>query len=48
MLATNLIEIRIPKKFSVETDGKFLRNPNLNEISLRRDYAGETEQKIYF
>ena len=33
----NLVEIRIPKKFSVcssswRTDRKFLRNPNLNEI----------------
>ena len=31
-----LVEIRIPKKFSVSfyilTDRKFLRNPNLNEI----------------
>ena len=28
---SNLIEIRIPK--DVETDWKFLRNPNLNEIT---------------
>ena len=37
----NLVEIRIPKKFSVsfqdvETDQKFLRNSNLNEISFCR------------
>ena len=35
----NLVEIRIPKKFSVcifleDTDRKFLRNANLNEITL--------------
>jgi hypothetical protein len=41
----NLVEIRIPKKFSVcffilgwrldeDTDRKFLRNPNLNEITV--------------
>ena len=39
--STNLVEIRIPKKFSVffilfewRTDRKFLRNPNLNEIKV--------------
>jgi hypothetical protein len=36
-MEANLVEIRIPKKFLVsfyilETDQKFLRNSNLNEI----------------
>jgi len=41
MFAINLVEIRISKKFPIciymyilETDRKFLQNPNLNEISL--------------
>jgi len=38
LCSPNLVEIRIPKKFSVylhpiETEQKFLRNPNLNEIN---------------
>ena len=37
----NLVEIRIPKKFSWRTDRKFLRNPNLNEIKLRMKSINE-------
>ena len=38
LLSLNLVEIRIPKKFS-DTDRKFLRNPNLNEISFHFQFG---------
>jgi hypothetical protein len=53
---SNLVEIRIPKKFSVcssspiwwRTDRKFLRNPNLNEItSVGAELMVEYHQTVH-